>query len=266
MKKCCYHVLYLGRTWQLTAQKNAHASAILPTFTWRHRDKVGQRPASHSQPTVLIMVSFECIRHTVSAFNLITSAISTCTSFLPTKCSCLQCQLSNYSSSEPHPSAHEVHLITWDYVTIKMSGNHKGTHLPGVVYLTQGGSYGWTNTWFLLEICPKKQALTKFEVFDGMDIIVVLLTYQVPLQRMFDTAHFGKDRSVWPCILAKLGPSHIIRPVHQAVSMKKFPSPCGFTNPKPTKNFSKTHLLQTWGLIFDWIFGWVAGSFLYSNR
>lgn len=41
--------------------KNAHASAILPTFTWRHRGKVGQRPASHSQPTVLIMVSLECI-------------------------------------------------------------------------------------------------------------------------------------------------------------------------------------------------------------
>lgn len=157
MKKCCYHVLYLGRTWQLTAQKNAHASAILPTFTWRHRGKVGQRPASHSQPpTALIMVSFECIRYQPLTSSLLQF-------FHLHLISSHKMQLLTTATVKLlHQRAPPFKPVrfTWSLGITSRSrwaATTKGPTCQELFLLdVGGGSYGWTNTWFLLEMCQKK--------------------------------------------------------------------------------------------------------------
>ena len=144
--------------------------------------------------------------HTVSALNLITSAISTCTSFLPTKCSCLQWQLSNYSTSEPHPSS------PWgspDHLGLRHDQDEQQPQRdpPARSCLLDGGevAMGEQTHGVCWKYAKKKQALTKSEVFDCMDILVVLPfnISSTTSKNIFYTARFGKDRSVWPCILAR---------------------------------------------------------------
>lgn len=107
-----------------------------------HLKTQGQSRAttSKSQPAA------DCINygvfwmHTVSAFNLITSAIfSPAPHFFPQNAVAYDGNCQTTPPASPTLQAREVHLITWDYVTIEMSSNHKGTHLPGVVSTWRGG-------------------------------------------------------------------------------------------------------------------------------
>ena len=115
--------------------------------------------------------------HTVSAFNLITSVIfSPAPHFFPQNAVAYNgnCQTTPAASPTLQPMR-----FTWSLGITSRSrwaATTKGPTCQELFLLDGGvGSYGWTNTWFLLEICQKKkQALPKFEVFDCMDIIVAL--------------------------------------------------------------------------------------------